>query len=267
MLAAIILLVHGPYQLVAALALDRVLPEFGDPDAFAQFFGGEVAVDLLQRIVLVGGLSAIIGLLVHVLVGGAVVSAILELDHGRPSRAAPALRRSFQVSGGTLGASVLGIVTAVIVGVMVMVLIALLAVAVPPLGILLGLASLPLLAGIAIAVVYLVLPVAVVEETGPLRTLSRAWWVLRRRFWWVLGVTSLAVLLVGAISFGVQMLLLLLAGLAGPLGFLVEAAAGTLSALISVPVTVGAALLLYHDARIRGEGYDLRARAQGRPWG
>ena len=273
--AAIIVLVYGPYQLLTSLLLDRLMPEFAtqnpfgplDQNPFGPMGQPEIDVELLQRLVLFGGTAAIVGLLIHVLVGGAFVAAALELDHGRTPRAGAVLRRSLQVSGGTLGATVLTLLGAVVAGVVVILVAVLLGAALLPVGILVGVAALPLLGAVVAALLYLVLPIAVAEESGPLRTLARAWWVLRRRFWWVLGVTALAFLMVVALTFAVQLVFMLLTLVAGPAAFVVEAVAGTLSALVSVPVTVGAALLIYQDARVRGEGYDLRARAPGQPWG
>ncbi|GGI04913.1 hypothetical protein [Egicoccus halophilus] len=266
LLAAVVVLVHGPYQLLVALVLDRYVPELSDPTSFEQVFTGEIAVELLTRVLLVGGASAIVALLVHVLVGGAVVAVVDELDHGRPAAAVAALRRSFAASGATLGATVLVGVAGAVAGFTLLVVLVLIGVAVAPLAVLLGIAAVPVLFGILLAAAYLVLPVALREDTGPLQTVSRTVWVLRRRFWWTLGVTGLVLLLVGVVSFGVSLLLGLLAAVAGPAAFVVEAVAGTLSALVSVPLTVGAALLIHHDARIRAEGYDLRARAGQPPW-
>lgn len=265
-LAAIVLLVHAPYQLASALVLDRFLPELDDPVGMDPFFDGTIPVELLTRILVVAGTTSIVALLVHVLVGGAVAQAVVELDHARAPRAGQALRASAGVSGATLGATVLLLVAAIVVGGVLAVGIGVLAVLAAPLGIVVGIVVVPVLVAAALALGYLVLPIAVAEGTGPLRTLTRALWVLRRRFWWVIGVTMLALLLVAAVSFALTLALGVVALLAGPAAFVVEAVAGTLGALVSVPLTVGAAALIHHDARVRGEGHDLRARANDGPW-
>ncbi|HSK24533.1 MAG TPA: hypothetical protein VK906_15210 [Egicoccus sp.] len=265
-LAAIVLFVHAPYQLLSALVLDRFLPELDDPFLLDPFLDGTVPVELLTRMLLVGGITAIVALLVHVLVGGAVASAIVDLDHGRQPRAGAALRASSAVSGSTLGASVLLLAAGIGFGAVLAVGIGVLALAATPLAVVAGVVALPVVLGAGLALSYLVLPIAVVEHTGPLRTLGRAVWVLRRRFWWVIGVTLLALLLVAAVSFALGLGLGVAALFAGPAAFVVEAAIGTLSALVSVPLTIGAAALIHHDARVRGEGHDLRARAQPGPW-
>lgn len=265
-LAAIILLVHAPYQLVSALVLDRFLPELDEPLAMDPFLDGTIPVDLLTRLLTVAGTTAIVALLVHVLVGGAVVAAIEDLDHARSPQTGAALRRSGSVSGATLGATVLLFVAATGLAVVLAGFIAVLGAVAVPLAILAGLVILPTFGAACLAVGYLVLPVAVVEGTGPVRTLARAVWVLRRRFWWVIGVTLLALLLVVAVSFALGLGLGVVALLVGPAGFVVDALAGTLGALISVPLTVGAATLIHHDARVRGEGHDLRIRAGRDPW-
>jgi hypothetical protein len=265
-LAAIVLLVHAPYQLLTALVLDRFLPEIDDPFAANPFLDGTVPVELLTRMVVVVGTTAIVALLVHVLVGGAIASAITELDHARAPRAGVALRTSAGVSGATLGATVLLLVAAIVIGSLLAVGVGVLAVAFVPLAILVGVLVVPLFLGICLALGYLVLPIAVAESTGPVQTLGRAIWVLRRRFWWVVGVTMLALLLVAAVSFALQVGLGIAAWFAGPASFVVEAVIGTLSALVSVPLTIGAAALIHHDARVRGEGHDLRVRANPGPW-
>ncbi|MFA9445164.1 hypothetical protein [Egicoccus sp. AB-alg6-2] len=261
-LAVIVLLVQGPYQLASALVLDRFLPELGDEVAFERFFENTVPVELLARLLLVGGSAAIVGLLVHVLAGGAVAAAIRDFDHGGRVRAGDALRASFAVSGATLGASVLLLAGGMAVAFVLIVALTVLGFAVVPLAVVLGILAVPVLLGAALALGYLVIPIAVLEETGPVQTLGRAWWVLRRRFWWVLGATSLALLLVAALSFGFGIAMMLVSLVAGPAAAVVEAVFGTLSAMVSVPLTIAAAQLIHHDARVRAEGYDLRVRAQ-----
>ena len=265
-LAAIVLLVHAPYQLLTALALDRLLPELDEPGAMEPLFTGAVPVDLLTRLVTVGGIVAIVALLVHVLVGGAIAAAIGDLDRGEPSEAGRALRAGAAVSGATLGASVLLLVAAVSGGLLLAVVVGALAVASVPLAVAVGVLVAPVYVGAGLALGYLVLPIAVAERTGPVRTLVRAGWVLRRRFWWVVGVTLLVTLLVAAVTFVLQLLVGVAALFAGPGAFAVEAVGGTLSALVSVPLTLGAAALIHHDARVRGEGHDLRLRVQHDPW-
>lgn len=265
-LAAIVLLVHAPYQLLTALVLDRFLPEIDDPFGMTPFLDGAVPVDLLTRILIVFGVTSIVGLLVHVLVGGAIASAIVDLDHARPPRAGAALRASAGVSGATLGAVVLLLLGTFALGAVLALVIGVLALAAAPLAIVAGVLTFPIFGAVIVSMNYLVLPIAVVEGNGPVRTLGRAIWVLRRRFWWVIGVTMLALLLVVAVSFALSLGLGVLALFAGPGAFVVEAVIGTLTALVSLPLTIGAAALIHHDARVRGEGYDLRARATPGPW-
>lgn len=265
-LAAIVLVVHAPYQLLRALVVDRFLPQLEDPFDLGALVDGTVPVELITRMLLVGGLTAIVALVVHVLAGGAVATAIVDLDHGRRPGVVAALRTSSDVSGSTLGANVLLLAAGMGFGAVLAVGIGVLAVAAAPLAVIAAVLALPAVLAAGLALSYLVLPIAVVERTGPLRTLGRAVAILRRRFWWVIGLTLLALLLVGAVSFALALTLGVAALFVGPGAFVVDAAIGTLSALVTVPLVVGAAALIHHDAGIRGQDHDPGVRGRPRPW-
>jgi hypothetical protein len=117
-------------------------------------------------------------------------------------------------------------------------------------------------------------PALVLEDIGVVAALRRSWGLTAGRFWRTLGVLLVASLLVGVVqqvlSFGFQLLGLLL-GFAftamtnGPgsdtamLVFVIGSSViGSLAAtLIAQPFLAGITALLYTDARIRNEGFDL----------
>jgi hypothetical protein len=265
--ALVILVVQGPYQLLSSLVLFTTLPELLDPVAMERLVTeGSFEVDLAVRALAYGGGAMIVGLLVQVLVGGALAWVALRTDRGEDATVGAALRASFAVSGATMGGTVL----VGFVGLGVLLTLATLvgvtfAIAVP-LGVVLLLAAIPaavILAAAFFGAFYLVLPIAVAEEQGPWRTFQRAIWVVRRRFWRVVGLMLLLVLVIAAVSLGFSLALGFLSGLAGSWRWVVEGVTATATAILTVPIAIFAALLLYLDARVRLEGYDLEVRARG----
>lgn len=106
-------------------------------------------------------------------------------------------------------------------------------------------------------------PVIGAERLGPIDAMRRSFRLVSRRFWPVLGLALLSGLVATffgyALSF-VPTLLSLLLGTDG-LGWLLSAAAGVLSALITMPVVAGTTVLIYLDLRVRTEGLDLELEA------
>jgi hypothetical protein len=265
--ALVVLVVQGPYQLVSSLVLFTTLPELLDPTAMERLFTeGTFEVDLAVRALAYGGAVMIVGLLVQVIVGGALAWVALRADRGEDATVGAALRASFAVSGATMGGTVLvglvgfGVLLALATVVGVAFAIA------PVLGVLMLLAAVPaavILSAAFFGGFYLVLPIAVAEERGPWRTFQRAMWVVRRRFWRVVGLMLLLVLVIAAVSLGFSLALGFLSALAGPWRWVVEGVTATATAILTVPIATFAALLLYLDARVRLEGYDLEVRTRG----
>jgi hypothetical protein len=109
-----------------------------------------------------------------------------------------------------------------------------------------------------------VAPAIVVERLGPVAAIRRSWRLMVPRYWPVLGVGILAGLIASLLN-GV---------LAGPLTLVVAlfgserlwpllALGGSVPSLISTPFVAIVATLLYFDARIRREGFDLALTAAG----
>jgi len=135
-----------------------------------------------------------------------------------------------------------------------------------------------LLAFFFMAVVPLIAPAVVIEGRPALPALRRAWDLVRRRFWWVLGFVLILylfnLLVVGGP--GAIVTAILQAGAGGALAsrdpnlaIVVQTVVQTLAALILsliyLPLQLTCMVLMYLDLRVRTEGLDLAlqtARAQ-----
>lgn len=104
--------------------------------------------------------------------------------------------------------------------------------------------------------------VIAVEGLGPLRAIARSWRLTGGEFWRLLGITLLASLVISiasstvgtVFSFAGSLLMLQNADVA----FLAMSLLSTLSStMLSLPLMNAVTALLYVDARIRREGYDL----------
>jgi hypothetical protein len=265
--AIVILLVQGPYQLLTSLVFVQGLPELSDPVFIERLFtDATVDVAVATRALAYGGGIAIVGLVVQVIVGGALAWLALRTDRGEDVSAGAALRTSLSCSGATLGGTVLVGLLGLVGAFLVAALIALLFAIAAPLGVFALVLAVPA-AFLAMAALFgaylLVIPIAVAERTGAWTTFRRALWVVRNRFWRTVGVMLLLGLVIAAVSFGFSLVLGIAGELAGDLSWIVDAVSATAVSLVTSPVTIFVALLVYLDARVRLEGYDLEVRARG----
>lgn len=114
----------------------------------------------------------------------------------------------------------------------------------------------------ASALYTLVAPAIVVEEIGPVRAMRRSWRLVRPRFWPVLGISMLAGIIaniLGQVLGTVPIIVALVFG--GAFAWVLVALGGLLSSMVATPFVAIAATLLYFDARIRHEGFDLQMMA------
>jgi hypothetical protein len=266
----LLLVLVGPVQLLSNLLLQRV-----QPAAFSPFFelGAEqvplVGPDIAALLGL-GSLLGLVGFVVNIITGAAVVALALHADRGDEPDAMQAVRdalgRFWAITGATL--------LVVLGGLFVLVAVVLAAVAValiPVLGVILivvGFLPLGMLGFLLwVAISSLLVPVAMVERGGPIVTLQRVGWILRRRFWRVLGITALVGLVVMAVSVGLGLTFGIAVAFAGPVAWILQTISDVLLSSVLVPVTGVAALLVYLDTRVREEGLDLQVRAGGMvPW-
>ena len=110
----------------------------------------------------------------------------------------------------------------------------------------------------------MVAPAIVTENLGPIQGLRRSWRLASRRFWPTMGIALLAgfmVSLLGNMVGFVPNVLALVVGLHW--GWILLAVGSSITALLTTPLVAIVATLLYFDARIRTEGFDLQVIAAG----
>jgi hypothetical protein len=117
--------------------------------------------------------------------------------------------------------------------------------------------------GIVVMTMFvLVAPAIVVETLGPVQGMRRSWRLVRPRFWAVMGTMLLGGLIaymLGNILATPFTVLALFIGLHW--GWILVGIGGVLTALVTTPIVAIVATLLYFDARIRNEGFDLQVMA------
>ena len=261
--ALVVVVVQGGYQLLSNYLIVQTVPEVLDPFSLDPFAADLVDLDLLGRTLTVGLVTGLLGLVVSVITSAAVVEAALERDRGGQPRVGSVLGASVRRIGATLGATLLGLLAGGVAALALMVVLVPLGVLVPPLAVLVAIPLvLALLIGVG-ALSTLVLPVAMLEtERGAWATFTRALWVIRHRFGQVLAVTAVAAVVLLLVTLALGVAVTVLAALAGPAGWAVDAVGATLTAVVTTPVIAYVGLLVLLDARVRLEGFDLTVRAQ-----
>jgi len=117
------------------------------------------------------------------------------------------------------------------------------------------------------AISPMVAPVVVLEGQGVLNSVRRAWNLVRRRFWPVLGYVFILYLFSMLIVSGPSLIInAVLAGALGAFedptsGFVIRTIVQTLVQLIAIliyyPLQMAAFTLIYFDLRVRTEGFDM----------
>ncbi len=125
-----------------------------------------------------------------------------------------------------------------------------------------GLALLPLLVWLGTRL--MLAPAAIsVERLGPIRAIRRSWFLTKGLFWRLLGIYVLSSLIISLAAGTVSSVFSfagMLLGLADANLALIgmTTASSITSSVLSLPLTAAVQGLLYVDARIRREGYDLQ---------
>jgi hypothetical protein len=111
-----------------------------------------------------------------------------------------------------------------------------------------------------IAVLYvrwvLATAAVVVEDARGTKALGRSWELTRSGFWRLVGTLLLASLLASIVG-GILDVVPTVIGAIVPAGWLLRAAGGVLSAIVTTPFVTAVTVLLYFDARVRREGLDI----------
>jgi hypothetical protein len=120
-----------------------------------------------------------------------------------------------------------------------------------------------LIPGVLIMPMFTVVAPAIsIERLGPMAAIRRSWRLVRPRYGPVLGICLLTALISGMLSNVVGAAPSTVAVLfGGRFAWLLIAAGGIASELIAAPIVVIVATLVYFDARIRWEGFDLQLMA------
>jgi MFS family permease len=107
-------------------------------------------------------------------------------------------------------------------------------------------------------------PAVVIEWLGPIRSMRRSFALVRPRFWPVLGIAVVSGLLTTFLTWVLSAPFTLAAEVVGlRWGFLLLAVGSIVPALLASPFVSIVATLVYFDARIRHEGFDLQMIARG----
>lgn len=263
----IVALVLGPLQLALNLALSRISPGLV-AGPFADFTNvDDILGSGAPTLAGVSLLFAVVSLMVSLIASAAVVELALQVDRGEATDVARALRGAWSVFFNLLGASVLLGMGGIALATVVVLLGVLVSVAIPVVGVILVVVLvLPVvvIGGAAIAGAYgMLVAIAVIEREGPIATIGRAMWVVRRRFWRLVGITLLIGLLAVLATVGLQLPFGILAAVLGSVGWVFTTVGEVLAQIVVVPITAFGALLVYLDARVRHEGLDLELRARG----
>lgn len=107
-------------------------------------------------------------------------------------------------------------------------------------------------------VFIVVAPAVVMEQLGPWHALKRSWTLCKRRYGACLGVGILSGGTIYLLELSLSAVPSLLAVFTlGRWGWLLDAAAGTATALVTTPLIATCTVLLYIDLRVRTEGLDM----------
>lgn len=108
----------------------------------------------------------------------------------------------------------------------------------------------------------MVAPAIVVEDLGPIEAMRRSWRLTKNRYWQVLGIALLSGFIANALgSILSQIPTLAAMFVGGPFAWVIVALAGVVASMLSAPIVTIVATLVYFDARIRNEAFDLHVMA------
>jgi hypothetical protein len=258
-----------PFQVVGAIVQRNlyggrsITTAFNDPSSAAtsRGTGGGLRVQALTLVV------ALINLVLLPFVAGAIAKVVAASYVGEDLGAAEALRATRRRWWALLSAWFLHVLCCWLPFLACLVAAAVLAVAVTPYTLFIGvpLCLLGALVALPISALFVMTaPAIVTEGLGPIQGLRRAWRLARPRLWAVLGITLLAgfmASILGNIVGGVPDVIALFIGLRW--GWILLAVGSSMTALLVTPLVAIVSTLQYFDARIRTEGYDLQVIAAG----
>lgn len=106
-------------------------------------------------------------------------------------------------------------------------------------------------------------PVIGAERLGPVQAMRRSARLVSRRFWPVMGLVLLAGIVAALFGYALSLVPTTVSLLVGTDGYwwLLTAASGVLSSVITMPIVAATTVLIYLDLRVRTEGLDLELDA------
>lgn len=210
--------------------------------------------------------STIATLLATIVAEIALSFAVHEAVFARRTKPAAALQRLGSRAGAALAfAALTGLAGIIAIGLMVFAA-GMLAEAIGENGWLILVVLVPafFVAAIWISIRLLLAPCAIaIEQAGPIQAIRRSWRLSKGRFWRLLGIYLLASVLISMAASTVSSVFsfaVMFVGMSNmELGMIAATVVSTvISAVLSLPLTAAVVTLLYVDARIRGEGYELQ---------
>jgi hypothetical protein len=121
-----------------------------------------------------------------------------------------------------------------------------------------------ILPGIYLGVVFsIAVPVLLFDDVRGTKALGRSRALLKDRFWPTLGALAVSMILSSIVSGIIQGVLLGVTSSGGEVvDAFAQAVAGSLSSILTTPFSAAVVAVLYFDARVRKEGFDLELLAR-----
>lgn len=250
----------GAFTLLQVLVQPPQPGLLSDPAEFDAFTSAD-AIGLVVS----GAIALLTQLFVLPLVRGAATGIAVEADRGGDTSWQAGLRTAWQLAGRLIGLSLLllglGIallLVAVLVGggpVFLLVQADVVAAAV-----VWGLLSLVVVFAVFLAftaLVYLAVPILLVEQLGAWQAIVRSVELVRPQLLRVVGLVFVTAVLVGVVGGVLGVLSVPFTLLGGRVAQVATAIVSLLAQVVTVPFQANIALLLYVDARVRHEGLDV----------
>jgi hypothetical protein len=275
--AVVTVLVQAPFQSSFATTLEPFLTANGSTPPRLDQLGG-----VLGAVGALSGVNVLISLLANTVLTGLLVVVLSRSVLGAPIGARDCWEAARPRLLGLLGVVVLVAVVTVLAFLVPLIPAGLLAVFGAPAGAIAALGLLGLLAGTVLAVVVwvglaLAAPAYVLEGVPVIAALRRSPALVRGRFWPVLGILVLTVVIVIVVAGLIAVPFTVVSSGVGaatgetnpyaPLRLLVTSVGAVIAGTLTTPFQAGVTGLLYIDQRMRREGFDIElqraARAQG----
>ncbi|MDE3113476.1 MAG: hypothetical protein KGK34_11115, partial [Chloroflexota bacterium] len=255
-----------PY-LVLMLVLVALTAVFGG-SLFAVLLAGDVTT-LLDRLaaslgilVLYGSLAVVASLIMSLVQSAALVAATAARYMRQETSVGSALRIGLRASPRLLG---MGVVAVVAIGALWTVLIVVMAVSHQWWSVLIAF-LVGIVATLYLAASWMVSPaVAVLESSGPLASLGRAWRLADGGRWRILGLILLLLILQLVVSSLLSFLVVASLVADRTVQVIVQQAVNLLATIAWAPVYWGTFAILYYDLRVRKEALDLQLAAEALP--